>query len=244
MSISVVRRERKAVDKVEVTRSGAATPSGISKSEEGKACEEKLHALEWIFGTTTSVLCGEYDIPGLDFPRGIILDIGANVGAFAVWALYRWPECRVISYEPCAATYKQLSEALASQTRCETINAAVTEADKPFLRYGVNSNQENSIKDLGCQRKEGEHVKTIKPFDLPFADFVKIDTEGCELEILRSYLNKHMPLGIALEWHSREDRLALGQLLRGKGYKVTESPNVPVCINKGVYVGVMKGVLR
>jgi FkbM family methyltransferase len=30
----------------------------------------------------------------------VILDIGANVGSFAAWALKRWPGAHVYCYEP------------------------------------------------------------------------------------------------------------------------------------------------
>lgn len=243
MNTSHAAQAQKAAGKEREPQRGGVIPGGIEKSAEGRPPEEKMKALEFLFGTTASVLCGEYDIPGLTFESGTVLDIGANVGAFAIWSLFRWPNCKVISYEPCAKTFKELEEAMKGQTRVTLHNVAVTERQNPFLRYGINSNQENSINDLGCQRAEGEHVKTISPFDLPPADFIKVDTEGCELEILRSYLNKHKPAGVALEWHSREDRIAIGKLLRSNGYYVTESPNVPVCINKDVYIGVMKGVL-
>lgn len=243
MNTSHAAQGQKVASREKEQARGGVIPGGIEKSAEGRPQSEKMHALEFLFGTTASVLCGEYDIPGLHLENATILDIGANVGAFAIWALFRWPGCKVISYEPCANTFEELKQAMEGQTRVQLVNAAVTERENPFLRYGVNSNQENSINDLGCQKVEGERVKAVKPFDLPEADFIKIDTEGCEVEILRAYLNKHKPKGVAMEWHSREDRLALGLLLRSKGYYVTESPNVPVCINKSVYIGIMKGAL-
>jgi hypothetical protein len=45
------------------------------------------------------VLGGEYDIP-YRANRPVILDIGANVGSFAAWALKRWPGAHVHCYEP------------------------------------------------------------------------------------------------------------------------------------------------
>ena len=242
MSTSVARQERRAAQRAAENRSEGAALS-ITADSANIPQTDKLPAVAMIYGTTMSVLCGEYDIQGLHLPDGAtVLDIGANEGAFCAWALYRFPGSKIVAYEPCRATFETLKSVMSNQTRVTLINAAVTEREKPFLRYGVNCNQENSIYDLGTQRQEGETVETVKPFDLPKADFVKIDTEGCEVEILRAYLNKHQPAGIALEWHSSQDRDALRAILFANGYAVTEIPNVPVCIAKGVYIGVMKGV--
>ena len=241
MNTTRAQRDQKVESQAKGSQKGA---EGLSITEGFEKVPEtrKTSVIEMMFGTNMSVLCGEYDIPTLHLkPGAIVLDIGANEGAFSAWALFRWQECKVIAYEPCKATFERLQKAMSEQTRVELHRLAVTEREKPLLRYGANHHTENSIRDLGCQRFDGETVDTIKPFDLPFADFLKIDTEGCELEILSSYLNKHTPKGIALEWHSHEDRRELSKLLRAKGYKVSESPNVPVCINKGVYIGVMKG---
>ena len=45
------------------------------------------------------VLDGEYEVP-YEAILPVILDIGANVGSFAAWALKRWPGCHVHCYEP------------------------------------------------------------------------------------------------------------------------------------------------
>ena len=52
---------------------------------------------------------GEYEVtmsPELVKPR--ILDIGANLGAFAIWASKRWPGASFICFEPHPTTYKLL----------------------------------------------------------------------------------------------------------------------------------------
>jgi len=45
------------------------------------------------------VLEGCYDIP-FEHPHPVILDIGANIGAFAKWARGRWPNALIHCYEP------------------------------------------------------------------------------------------------------------------------------------------------
>ena len=53
------------------------------------------------------VLQGEYDLP-YQHPRPVILDIGANIGSFAAWAIQRWPGCFVHCYEPLPANFELL----------------------------------------------------------------------------------------------------------------------------------------
>lgn len=58
------------------------------------ACPDDLLGLE-------AVLDGAYYVPGLSFASPPhVLDVGANVGAFAVWAAREWPGCSIDCYEP------------------------------------------------------------------------------------------------------------------------------------------------
>ena len=53
-------------------------------------------------GHVNLVLRGEYALPpGYRVePPVRVLDIGANVGAFAIWARQQWPGCELDCYEP------------------------------------------------------------------------------------------------------------------------------------------------
>jgi predicted RNA methylase len=57
------------------------------------------------------VLGGEYDVRYRATQPGI-LDIGANVGSFAAWALKRWPACYVHCYEPLPDNFALLKKNL------------------------------------------------------------------------------------------------------------------------------------
>jgi FkbM family methyltransferase len=63
--------------------------------------------------------CG-YDGVGLD-----ILDVGANVGSFALWATARWPGSVVTSYEPHPGTFEFLTRNTALRRDIVTVNAAL-----------------------------------------------------------------------------------------------------------------------
>ena len=70
------------------------------------------------------VLSGEYesdyDGAGLD-----ILDLGANVGSFALWANLRWPGSTIRCYEPNPGTFAYLKRNVAGSGNITAVNAAV-----------------------------------------------------------------------------------------------------------------------
>src|SRR4051812_24496223 len=63
-----------------------------------------LNMPEPMRGAVAQVLDGEYDA-GYSGDGLTILDIGANVGSFAVWANMRWPGSPIHAYEPHPGTF-------------------------------------------------------------------------------------------------------------------------------------------
>lgn len=164
-------------------------------------------------GHVQKVLDGEYDIAGIPEPK-VILDIGANVGSFAVWAHLRWPKAHIHCYEPSKENY----ELLAKNVDFATLHPkAVTGTSDPLLYHGPNNCGEHSI-ILAYNSEDYEVVKSLPPSFLPPAQFLKIDTEGCEVEILKGYRHWHEVIAVALEWHSQEDLFTICGLLASKGF--------------------------
>src|SRR4051812_9127159 len=68
------------------------------------------------------VLEGEYDAPY--FGDGLtIVDVGANVGSFALWADLRWPRSTIHAFEPNPSTFDMLVRNVAHlpNIRCEQV---------------------------------------------------------------------------------------------------------------------------
>jgi FkbM family methyltransferase len=103
------------------------------------------------------VLGGEYDVHGAP----MILDIGANVGSFAAWALQRWPRAHVHCYEPLPDNFVFLKRNLGSLegTSVSLNNFAVGER----LLLGLNNCGEASFYDVGEQSMEAVEVETRAP---------------------------------------------------------------------------------
>ena len=171
---------------------------------------------------TQSVLAGEYDIPGLELPVGsLILDIGANVGSFTLWARKRWPHCFITGYEVDPNT----QAIYAHNTGRVAYNGVTSDGRNVRLLRGKNNIGETSIHDIGEQEECDENtpsVSTIPAFGLRRASFLKIDTEGCELEILQAYPHLKDVLGVALEWHRESDIKPIVETLRQAGFSHME----------------------
>lgn len=154
------------------------------------------------------VLEGEYDVPL--FGKFKILDIGANAGAFAVWASHRWPGSMVYSYEPHPETFKLLVK---NTEELQVIRAqkGVGAPGVRILYEGKNNSGEAS---LYMPHHTGRHVEIIDPLELPSADIIKIDTEGCEVEILVPLIEGGRTFSaVMFEYHRAKDRFILDQLL-------------------------------
>jgi FkbM family methyltransferase len=173
-----------------------------AKLPHGFRCHSSLvHGLELVFG-------GLYEVDMEPHPD-TVLDIGGNAGAFTMWALGRWPGARITTYEPSASTLRNLYENVKPETRnglVTIVGKAVTSLPGPyaFLHDGRQNTGERSLYDMGDQLVTGESVAVEHPEDLSQADFLKLDCEGAELDILTHYPLLDKCRAVALEWHIPE----------------------------------------
>lgn len=177
-----------------------------------------------------NVLEGCYDVPWWPEKPPVILDIGANIGAFTRWAVKRWPGCIVHAYEPQPDNFKLL-EQTAKDT--DTINcihlyqqAVYNSAGKKLLFNPAYNCGEFSFFRQGTDRPvNGEiEVETIAARDLPKADILKLDCEGSEGAILADLYNANRLSefsAIMLEYHNAEDGVNIRHGLEFNGFTVT-----------------------
>lgn len=152
---------------------------------------------------------GEYDVP-LFKPAPKILDIGANSGAFAIWASHRWPGAEIHSYEPHPKTF-ELFKKNTEGIPLTAYNMGVGIPGVRVLYEGVHNNGEAS---LYIPNHTGVHIQVADPLTLREADIIKIDTEGCEVEILVPLIESGRKFSaVMFEYHRRQDRFILDHLL-------------------------------
>jgi FkbM family methyltransferase len=159
------------------------------------------------------VLDGEYEVP-YRATRPVILDIGANVGSFAAWALERWPGAHVHCYEPLPDNFALLKKNLGSLEgqSISLNNFAIGDPSLKSLHLGRNNCGEASFYDVGEQTTATVEVETRAPSVLPKAHIMKIDTEGSEIDILSRMASIDFDV-IMLEYHSKANRRKIEELL-------------------------------
>jgi FkbM family methyltransferase len=137
------------------------------------------------------VFTGEYE-SGLSGCCLQILDIGANVGAFSLWAVHRWPGSVVHAFEPHPDTYKVLQENTRDFPMIYCFNAAVSPSPDGILVHRGTADGESAL--IECARltfreevlleAQSVAVPVVHPVSLPRADIVKLDVEGSEAAIV------------------------------------------------------------
>ncbi len=159
------------------------------------------------------VLQGEYDID-YTAPAPVVVDLGANVGSFAAWALHKWPNCVVHCYEPLPSNFELLRRNLGALegTRVHLNNCAIGDPSKTLLFLGQNNCGEASFFDLGEQGTEQVEVVTRSPDCLPKGQVLKLDTEGSEVDILSRMDSIDYDI-VLMEFHGDDKRRAVDAIL-------------------------------
>ena len=193
------------------------------------------------------VLQGVYDIP-LNFTKRVpvIVDIGANVGAFALWASKRWEGCALICYEPVTENYKHILDLRDQNPNIIAFNTGVRSAAGQGVMFrGENNCGECSVhQDLDETTGEQIEARFIDAKDIPYGHILKIDTEGCEVEILSRLIQVDRGnefLAILVEWHRESDRLIIDGLLSEHYQMCGAVCNIP---ERGVAKYVLKSMVK
>lgn len=135
---------------------------------------------------------GDYDDDSLPIhPADIVVDIGAHIGAFSVWAAKRAPQGRVYAFEPNRENYDLLVEnvRLNGLTNVETFHAAVSDREgEAVLFHSKYSSVSHSFFESGdrdCATVRSISLAGIMESNrLDRVDYLKVDAEGAEYLIL------------------------------------------------------------
>ncbi len=113
--------------------------------------------------------------------------MGANIGQSAKAYLKAFPEARIYSFEPVAATYQALVANMGQQSpdRFVAVNSALGAEigeGRMDTRHGGSD-----MFQLTEDGNESVEITTLDHFceNIPFIDFLKIDAEGHDLQVLK-----------------------------------------------------------
>ncbi len=133
---------------------------------------------------------GEYDLRELRWnTAAYVLDLGANAGAFSVWASTR-TNCSVMALEPNPDAYRMLERNVANlNSRVFTLEAAVTGLEGERTLFDAGQTATASLKKANAPSRQfkvrGVTLQSaIAISGFPRVDVLKMDIEGSEQEVL------------------------------------------------------------
>jgi FkbM family methyltransferase len=151
----------------------------------------------------------------------LVVDIGANIGAAAIFFHTQYPGARIVAIEPSSAAFDLLARNTAQFPAIQTHRTALYDRKARMpLHVGNMDSITNSFGNsvLAGSRSELLELEEARAFfereGLTRADILKLDTEGCEWPILTSlqpWLGNFRV--IYLEYHSENDRQRIDALL-------------------------------
>lgn len=130
----------------------------------------------------------------------VILDVGANVGGWSRVAARTWPDATIHAFEPSKSTHEELVRATQG-LNVRTVNAALSDTEGRAALYavtgetGLSSLNDRDLAEHGLTMTATETVQTLRLDDyavehgLKHIDFLKIDTEGHDLAVLKGASN-------------------------------------------------------
>ena len=160
------------------------------------------------------VFLGEYDIRGI-FSSPTIIDLGANCGAYSVWAKHRFPDSIIYAYEPDPKTYEILLDNISPYKGINTFNYGIGTPGMRAFKKGKNNCGESSFHYIEDNPLPiGMHLEVKDPLILPEANILKMDIEGCEMEVLEPLIKDGRKFDlITLEYHNHDLRREVDKLL-------------------------------
>ena len=156
-----------------------------------------------------------YDVPGVDLRScRTIVDLGANVGVFALYAAANAPNATIHCFEPAAATFAALQQNMnANHLNVVTHALAISTSCGPARFYRAGTAVEWSLNsDAGAVCEEVNCIDLDHLFDIvddDAIDFLKMDVEGVELDVLGSAADEQLRrIGVlSVEWHHSSESL-------------------------------------
>ena len=173
-----------------------------------------------------------YDVPGFDMSRcRTVFDIGANVGIFALYIASQAPGAVIHCFEPQSSNFKNLQHNLANANVQAKAYKLAMSADSGVAELALHGNSvEYSINSSAPQSGDFEKIDCISWTDAirltgaDWIDFVKMDIEGAERDVLSSCTDEQLSRigAFSLEWHYSMDELqAVADRFRRLGFEVS-----------------------
>ncbi|MDK9717041.1 MAG: FkbM family methyltransferase [Trichlorobacter sp.] len=152
----------------------------------------------------------------------VIVDIGANIGAASVYLKDAYPDAALYAFEPSKASFELLQRNLSALSNIHLYNFGLHELDATTRLYrgkldGISDSVIPGLEvtdeyfEVELKSAAGE----LRRLHLQDIDILKIDTEGCEVPVLRTMVKWLAGIKVIyLEYHSELDRQLIDLILR------------------------------
>ena len=162
-----------------------------------------------------------------------IVDIGANMGGFAVYAALSCPNAKIYCFEPEERNFGVLMQNIAInslQERVRAFQCAVASSNENRAMAIGPSPMNSLVTKDACERRQMVRCTTLREIfkqqELETVDFLKMNCEGAEYEILEGCTRsdfERMPR-IRLEYHNldtaNQNGEWLAKYLMSQGYQI------------------------
>lgn len=129
-----------------------------------------------------------------DWSPAIIFDVGANIGQSAKGYARRFPDARIHSFEPTPQTFQELAETVLRFPNVVAHCLALGRTDETLGLTQGRKSAMNRLLPRDAVLPEGAiHVEVrtgaslMRNLGIDRIDFLKIDTEGHDLEVLHGF---------------------------------------------------------
>ena len=182
------------------------TKSGIKIKIRSNSTDLDTFSLIW--------LLKEYNKHGFKIEKNdIIIDIGAHIGIFSLYANQFCKNGKIFCYEPSTENYELLQSNI-SQNQIKNIfpnNFAVSQSNDSVKLYISPDNTAHSIYDSTSKSIQVKSRTLQNIFDsnkLEICDYLKLDCEGAEYEIIESLPNEYFKKikQIYIEYHFSDSK--------------------------------------
>jgi FkbM family methyltransferase len=160
----------------------------------------------------------------LDFVTDVqvVMDVGANIGAAAVYFSLLYPEARIFAFEPARAPYELLSTNTRDRDNVHAYNFGLFSSDVEGVQL-YSGDVDSGTSSIGRSKmttaqSEAITLRSVADWlaanSITRIDVLKIDTEGCEVPIMRAIRGLIPTIKVVyLEYHSEDDRREIDRLL-------------------------------
>ncbi len=177
-----------------------------------------------------TVTCDQYHIKNFIKEGSVIIDAGANIGIFSIFASILMPTSKIFAFEPVREIYDVLVKNVKGYTNVDTHNLAlgdktgegeiIIDKDKS-IRSRLIDSEMNSRAPISRGASEIVGLTTIDGFaeknKVSRIDFIKIDAEGYERQIIKGaelIIKKFSPVIAVSAYHLVDDKEKIPALIK------------------------------